>query len=446
MSIEKEVLARIIPSEEEEKLIQKTVSQVKTRIEEVADQLEIDIEPMLVGSVAKGTHLSNPDIDLFVLFPTTTNREDLERHGLTIGKTVLPSGQERYAEHPYILGNFNDFDVEIVPCYKVEDSNKKISAVDRTPFHTRYIMDNLKEPQKNQVRLLKQFLKGIGVYGAEAEVEGFSGYLCELLIQKYGTFHEVLTQAKKWKRGIMIKLNDKDSAKFTDPLVVIDPVDPNRNVASALSEDNFSVFIHACKEYTNEPKIEFFFPGKLKPLTLDRIQKAFETRSTALIALTFKAPDLIPDILHPQLKKGMRVINQLFDRNGFKVLDSNYFVNENVMLLFELEIFELPNVVTHKGPPVSHSNVPDFFEKWTKSPNLIAGPYIKKGSWYVDIKRDYKDARALLQNKISTLNLGKNVTKMVKENYMILIEEEIIKPKYAQWLTRFLDKRFAWEY
>ena len=32
-------------------------------------------------------------------------------------------------------------------------------------------------------------MQGIGVYGAEIKVGGFSGYLCELLVMKYGGFH-----------------------------------------------------------------------------------------------------------------------------------------------------------------------------------------------------------------------------------------------------------------
>lgn len=446
MRIEDEVLTKITPSKEEAKRIQDTVTKVTGRINQIIETLEIEAEPMLVGSVAKDTYLKKPDIDIFVMFPPSTKREDLEHYGLTIGRGLLIGGEERYAEHPYIHGNYDDYDVEIVPCYKVTEPSKKISAVDRTPFHTSYIIENLKEPQKDQVRLLKRFLKGIGIYGAEAEIEGFSGYLCELLIMKYGDFHGLTEQAKAWKQGTLIKLIDSNNAKFTDPLIVIDPVDPNRNVASALSEHNFSVFLYACKEYLKEPRMEFFFPNELEPFPIERIKEMVEIRNTTMLALTFKTPTVVADVLHPQLKKGVRVINQLFERYGFRVINSCYYLNEETLLLFELEVFSLPNVLSHKGPPVWHPNTSDFFEKWRKSRNLIAGPYIKRGCWYVDIKRDFRDAKKLLQGKILSLSLGKNVNEVVAINHNILKGDEIIKPKYDKSLTNFLDRRFAWEY
>jgi tRNA nucleotidyltransferase (CCA-adding enzyme) len=43
-----------------------------------------------------------------------------------------------------------------------------------------------------EVRLLKKFMKGTGVYGAEIKIGGFSGYLCELLILKYRSFAQTI--------------------------------------------------------------------------------------------------------------------------------------------------------------------------------------------------------------------------------------------------------------
>ena len=106
--------------------------------------------------------------------------------------------------NPYIRGIYQDHKIEIVPCYKIENATQKLSAVDRTPLHTSYIKKHLKESQKNDVRLFKQFLKGINCYGAEAEIEGFSGYLCEILILKYGSFRNIISNAKDWKKGTKI--------------------------------------------------------------------------------------------------------------------------------------------------------------------------------------------------------------------------------------------------
>ncbi|UCE74498.1 MAG: nucleotidyltransferase domain-containing protein, partial [Methanomassiliicoccales archaeon] len=200
MNIEEEVISRILPKDDENKRIFEIVDEVKVKILSAAESLTIEVDPILVGSVAKGTHLTNPDIDIFIMFPSTTSRKELESHGLSIGMDVLDEYEKRYAEHPYTRGKVDGMNVEIVPCYKIEDPSQKMSAVDRTPFHTNYIIEHQKDVQKNQVRLLKQFLKGIGIYGAEAEIEGFSGYLCELLVLHYGDLKSLIANARNWNK------------------------------------------------------------------------------------------------------------------------------------------------------------------------------------------------------------------------------------------------------
>ncbi len=446
MDIEKELLSRIVPDEDENKQINNVAADVKKRIVETAVSLGVDVEPLLVGSVAKGTHLTNPDIDIFVLFPASTEREKLEDYGLKIGRAVLTDPEERYAEHPYIWGTFGGFVVEIVPCYRIKDPSQKMSAVDRTPFHTAYVMEHQKEGQNDQVRLFKQFLKGTGIYGAEAEIEGFSGYLGELLILYYGDFKKVLQNAKDWKKGTTIMFDDREHSEFKDPLIVIDPVDPTRNVASALSDENFAIFVHACREYVLNPRIEFFFPNQPEPDTLENLKQRIEKRGTTFLGIQFKAPKTLSDILHSQLRKAIVVIGEECARYGFEVLDSNYFVNKDALLIFEFEVFNLPSTKSHRGPPVWHPNSTDFRTKWEDSENALSRLYIKGGHWYVDIKREFIDARKLLLAKLTSLNLGRHLNEVVKKSFELYVGDEILKESYASWLTMFLEKKFPWEY
>ena len=69
----------------------------------------------------------------------------------------------------------------LVPCYNVTIGNWKSSA-DRSPYHTSYMKENLNTYLIEQVRLLKKFLKSIGVYGSQLAISGFSGYVTEVLI------------------------------------------------------------------------------------------------------------------------------------------------------------------------------------------------------------------------------------------------------------------------
>lgn len=445
MRIEDEVLVKIAPADDENEHIKEVVSKVKSKVLDSAQSMKLTVEPVLVGSVAKGTHLTDPDIDIFVMFPSETKRKDLELHGLRIGMEVLGKYEKRYAEHPYVSGKVDDLLVEIVPCYKIDEPSQRMSAVDRTPFHTNYIIKHLKEEQKNEVRLLKRFLKGIGIYGAEAEIEGFSGYLCELLILYYGSFKDLISNVKNWKKGKSIAFDNRKLVDFSDSLIVIDPVDPRRNVASALSHENFAIFIHAGREYEKEPSIKFFFPNNVKPEPISDLKYIMEYRETTLIGIAFEKPDVISDILHSQLRKAQKAIVKLFERYDFNLIAFDFYVNDSIVMLFEFDIFELPNAKLHKGPPVWHENSSDFKNKWIGSADLLKGPYIKDGHWYVDIKREFTDAKSLLAENLMTMNLGSYVTVSIKNGYELLKDDEMLKDEFAPSLTRFYFKKFPWE-
>jgi len=181
-----------------------------------------------------------------MMFPESLPRAELERIGLKAGEDIL-HGERMFSEHPYTRGVFEGIEVDMVPCYHLDSTEKLQSAVDRTPFHTSYIKGKLDAEGCNQVRLLKKFMKGIGTYGAEQDSRGFSGYLCELLVVHYGSFRKVLEGALTWRKGMTISIDGCRGPKMSSPLVVYDPVDSRRNVSSAVHVDTMSTFIHAAK-------------------------------------------------------------------------------------------------------------------------------------------------------------------------------------------------------
>jgi tRNA nucleotidyltransferase (CCA-adding enzyme) len=299
------VLKKITPTLEDKKQIQDIVKSLKHRVTSEIKKTKIPITIELVGSIAKDTFIrTSVDIDLFLLFPPAVPRETLEEKGLAIGRAILEQQEECFAEHPYVRGLFKDYKTELVPCYKIENASQKLSAVDRTPLHTRYIEEHLKESQKKDVRLFKQFLKGVGCYGAEAEIEGFSGYLCEILVLRYGTFQLLIEQVQQWKFGEKLALHAEVHSDFTTPLTFIDPVDPERNVASAVSNEKFNLLIKACEEYQKNPRLTFFFPNKLQPWSLQEIKKEIDTKE--FVGVKFPKPDIIPENLYPQIRKAVR--------------------------------------------------------------------------------------------------------------------------------------------
>jgi len=394
---------------------------------------------ILVGSVAKGTYLKNPDIDIFLRFPKELKKEELKKLGIEIGKAVIPDGFAKYAEHPYWRGVYNGFEVDIVPCYMIDSPDEKLSAVDRTPFHTEYVKKNLKDEQRDEVRLLKAFLKGIGAYGAEAKIQGFSGYLTELLILKYGDFLSTLKNVSKWKKRVYLYLEERGE-KFHAPLVFIDPVDKRRNAASAVSEEKKSLFVHAAKSYLNSPKLEFFFPKKTVPLSREEILERVYERDTHFYVITLPKPDIIEDNLYPQIKRSMEAFLKILQE--FHPVSDFFVLDENVHFIIELERNMLPAVKKHEGPPVWSPHGENFLERWRE--NALRGPYLEGYRWYADIERKYRSIEEIFFANISNYKLGKSFEEM-KGKIKLRKLDDCIDEINPISLTEFFDFKFPWE-
>ena len=431
-----EVLKRIVPSSEERKKLNEIVGEIKERIDERKPH---GVESMLVGSVAKDTYLSHSlDIDFFLLFPPSYEKKRIGETAISIGKEILERWMVQYAEHPYIRGFYKNYEVDIVPCYKVKSAMEKISAVDRTPFHTRYVIQNLKEEMKNEVRILKQFLKGIGCYGAEARVEGFSGYLTELLILKYKNFLHLLEESRNWKGKIVLSL-DGEKKEFPERFVFVDPIDSSRNVAAALSEEKLEFFIMAAKEFLKKPSIKFFFPNPPPPISEKELRKKLRN----FIAICFKKPQIPDDILYPQMKKAASNLETLLKEYDFRILKKAWHSNEYAFMAVELESKEIGEIKLHMGPPLDEKkHVDAFIKKWKENEKVVEGPFIRDGRLWVKIKRDYTNAVHLIENKMAEINFGKNLNEL-KEEMKICHEENLLKFK-DYWEEFFCPKK-PWE-
>lgn len=416
-----QVLDRITPSGSDEKALDELIVRIIAHLDRVAEELNIDAHGLLVGSVARNTWiLGEKDVDIFITFPEEISRENLDSLGLQIAKKVATNYEERYAEHPYIRALYGDYNVDIVPCFRVSDPSSIKSAVDRTPFHNKYLRTRIKG-REDQVRLLKQFMKGVGVYGSELRTKGFSGYLCELLVLKYGYFLGVLESASEWRRGIVIDLEGYGTLWHEDPLVIIDPVDPSRNVAAAVSLDNFCMFIDASREFLKEPSINFFFPSPIEPVNDDEIAKGIQARQTDLFAIVFQTPNVVDDILYPQLYKAVKSVEELLRRNDFRVFKSNVWSGAQSVILLEMEVAKLPNIKKHIGPPVESSVHSEKFKA------KYSGSYIKDGRYVAEIPRKYTNVKDLLISQLQTCGLGKNVSEAISKGYRVLKNKQIAK-------------------
>ena len=440
MSVENDILATVVPDDLQREKVNQAASDLMVAVRKAASYHQIPLEVRLVGSVAKDTYVGEPDIDVFILFPEDTPRDVLQKVGLSIGRKVV-GGEERYAEHPYIHGLFQRFQVDLVPCYLLADALHIKSAVDRTPFHTDFILSNLRSEQHDQVRLLKQFLKGVGVYGADAKVCGFSGYLAELLVLKYGDFQGAISAGSSWNAGMVLTLNGESETSFRSPLVFIDPVDRNRNVASALSMDAFATFVRACVEYGKNKDRRFFFPDPAIPLEMDEIRKRLSRLGTRVVTVRTRRPDLTDDNLYPQVQRSGEGLIGLLDQFEFKVVDHAYRVGEDISFIMMLENDKLSDCTLHLGPPVWVNNSEKFLDRWQKEG--ASRPFIKDGRWVVMAEREHPYAADLLQEQYREAALGSSFRKM--ETVEVFDHSATLVPEFQELLSKIMDKRFAWE-
>ena len=453
----KKVLKRITPSEGEREELLGVLEKVLSVTENVIKPLGLD--KTIAGSFIRDTWLADKkEIDLFIMFPASHSRESLEGVGLDVGRKIIRKlGGEyeiAYAEHPYVRGKVNGFAVDIVPCYKVKSASKIKSAVDRTPFHNRYIAKCLKPEMSKEVRLLKQFCKAIDVYGSDIRTLGFSGYLCELLIIKYKTFKKLVISARKWRFGEFMDLQNhctfrKPKGYFRDqPLIVIDPTDPKRNVAAALSDENFTKFVEACRKFSEKPSGGFFEIDR-RVIKKSELGKRLGSRGTELFVLKFKRPKVVDDILWSQMRRTAARIIGLLKDNEFEVFGHSVWSDEkDSYLIFEMEVWKLPAIQKLIGPPVhSKKHSKEFREKYEKD-----NVYIEGEKWAAEVKRKYGGFENLLRDFLdrsekSLLKEGirSHIAKSVSRGFVILRSKDVEKMiernrEFAVFLRKYFER------
>ncbi len=432
------------PAPEERTALNDAIETLRERATAAITDRSVDAEVIHVGSTARDTWVSGDrDIDIFIRFPTTTDRSQLHDIGLAIGRDVLPDPREEYAEHPYVTGEFDGFDVDIVPCYDVPSAAEIRSAVDRTPFHDQYLSARLTPDLASDVRLVKGFCSGIGVYGSDLRTRGFSGYLTELLTLEYGGAQALLEATTNWTPPVHIDPEDHAATSFDDPLVVIDPTDPNRNVAAVLSAESLARFQHHARQFLADPALEIFMPSQAPSMTPATLRDHLDQRATTAVGIVFELPDLIEDDLYPQLRTSRRSVVAGLERAGFDVFRATAdAVDRTGILLLELAVDCRPAVERHEGPPVHVSpHAQTFFEKYADD-SAVYGPFIADDRYIVERPRehqtavDWLDSDALLE-----VSHGAAIAEALDQHRELIIGTDLVSllPRFATTFARHFD-------
>lgn len=340
----KEILQEVLEKVKPDKKEEARITGLARELLDKANKNGSDFKALIVGSVAKETFLKGADIDLFLKFKEGTN---LKMEGLAAARKILPEGRELYAQHPYLRGEINGVGLDVVPCYEINNPSNPVSAVDRTPFHTEWVVENI-GGMEDEIRLTKQFLKGAGAYGAGAAIGGFSGYLVEILCINNKGFRNLLEEISGWRPPV--KLGEIEGAPDS-PIMLPDPVDSRRNVAAGVTLRGLGAAILASKAFLENPSIDFFFPKKK-----ERIAKGHVT--TVIIP----HPGGNEETVLPWLQKqGRKIYSAVAE---FEPIAWNVNLGKEGFVVLETATVELPDIVPHKGPAPWDDGAMDFLRKY----------------------------------------------------------------------------------
>ncbi len=366
-------------------------------IEKISNQLKgirknekLDFEIFLGGSYAKGTDIKGSDGDIFMLFPEEFDAFEI----LKVLRKNFPEGIEEYSDHPYLTLPQDSFSVDIVPGYKASTGRDLRTAVDRTPFHVKFVKENFTEEMKNEVRILKQFLKGIGAYGSESSVQGFSGYVAELLIHHYKTFDEVVSKARGWKIPSVLSQGTKvfDAAN----LVMVDPVDSGRNAAANVSAENLATFILASNLFSWEKWRDFFYPPK---------QDFCLPREAVVVFMPCRKCN--EEVLVPNLRRISSVLKSELENLDFRVVYSSVFVQNGGYIVIIPESNRMGEAQLHIGPPVTSPNIEPFLKKW-KNGTKYGPPFVIGDRVCVLREREEREISESIAKIIPRVKLSKD--------------------------------------
>ncbi len=412
MKILKEVIEGVKPSEDYEKKILRGIDLILNKINRKLK----DGGAVLGGSGAKGTWLKTFDADIFVKFDYRKySGRDKEISDILerVLKKIFKKVTRLHGSRDYFQLKEGGFTFEIIPILDIKKAEQAKNITDVSPLHAKWVLRHKK--LQNDMRILKQFCKANGVYGAESYIMGFSGYICEILTVRYGSFLKLVRRAAKWKDKEVIDVEgyyrrkdvfrELNKSKLVSPLIVIDPVQADRNAAAALSFGNFDNFRKVCKCFLKKPSKRFF---EEKIFSIDSIKA--KNKNKKAVFLEVGALKGKKDVVGCRLVKALDFINKKLIESEFKVLEHGWDWGKRVVFYFVVDEKVLSEKVEKIGPPLrAKEHVAVFKKKHKKN-------FVKGGRIFALDKRKYRKAEDLvkslfkdgyLKNKIKSIKIVK---------------------------------------
>ncbi|MCL6500732.1 MAG: hypothetical protein K6T16_01710 [Candidatus Pacearchaeota archaeon] len=407
------VIEKITPPNEEKLAIDKTLIEFEAKLKPSLKGYGAKI--FVGGSLAKQTLVkrdANYDIDIFILFPYARFKtKSLELSKLL--EQAMKRAKIKYillkGSRNYFQVKFKDLVLELIPILAIKKASEALNITDISPLHVSYVLGQIKKNRKlaDEIKLAKAFCYAADCYGAESHIRGFSGYALEVLVSYYGSFLKFINNVAKWEMPINFEtriiidpkrhyknkkqlLEEMNEAKLHSPIVLVDPVQKERNACAALSHETLKKFIETAKKFLKGPRESYFFKEKIDIEKLRSIAKKSKAKFIILKAVSSKNKI---DIAGAKLKKLYEFLYFLLKKNDFKILRSDFEFNEKTLeAKFYFILREPPKYYLVRGPPLSvqEKYISAFKKKW---PNA----FIKNKQLWVKAKREVSNVTQLLK-------------------------------------------------
>ncbi|MBW3012871.1 CCA tRNA nucleotidyltransferase [Candidatus Woesearchaeota archaeon] len=336
-------------------------------IREELKKHDIKAEVVLGGSAAKNTCLKNYDLDIFVRFYKNPDSDLLE----VVLKNVFKKVERLHGSRDYFKIHHKGMDYEIVPVLKILRASQAENVTDVSMLHVEWVKKHLKNPE--EVKLAKLFCKAQSVYGAESYINGFSGYILEILTVQYGSFMKMMEAVSRWKPGIIIDvekhytnrktlMKQLNVAKLQSPIIVIDPTQKDRNAAASVTMETFCKFILAARQFLENPSKGWFVKKKF---SLSDVVRESRKYYTVLNVLKVEMPEGKQDVVGSKFLKVFKFIKAQLEQNDFQVFKAGYDLEESTMW-YQTQPQRLPLYTKALGPRVwaPMENLNAFIDKY----------------------------------------------------------------------------------
>jgi tRNA nucleotidyltransferase (CCA-adding enzyme) len=373
-NLKKDILASIKPSENEEKEIRKKVNHFLDKINSEFKKSRIIAKAIVGGSFAKGTTIKKDryDVDIFAVFDKKYDSDKISGILEKTLKRLKIKADKLPGSRDYFSISQGSFKLEVVPVMAANKPSEAKNITDLSLLHVKYITKEVKKNKNlgNEIKLVKALCYANNCYGAESHIKGFSGYCLELLTSYYGSFENLIKAAGKWKGKVIIDaekyykgknvLAELNEAKTMSPLILIDPVQKDRNAAAALSIEKFNVFTGLCKKFSKNPSKKAF---ERKIIDENKIIQDAKKERAELFKIIAKSGKIKEDTAGSKLLKLLNLIKKNIEKEGYKVKEHWDFKNKEARMWFSVK---KAGKTVRQGPMTSMKEHVSAFKKHYK--------------------------------------------------------------------------------